>query len=134
MVLQVDASEYRLGAALLQPATHSANSTAILWEPVTYSSSSLSPTEQRYTQIEKETLAMIHAFHKFDQLLFGKADVVVHSDNKPLEIIFKRPAEAQRRLQSMLLTLQRYSFTVEYRKGSTLHIAGTLSRAPLPIT
>ena len=92
-------------------------------------------TEQRYAQIEKETLAIVHAFHKFDQLLFGKADVVVHSDHKPLEIIFKRPlADAPRRLQSMMLTHQRYTFTVEYRKGSTLHIADTLSWAPLPIT
>ena len=135
MVLQVDASEYGLGAALLQPATHSASSTDILWQPVAYSSSSLSPTEQRYAQIEKETLAIVHAFHKFDQLLFGRADVVVHSDHKPLEIIFKRPlADAPRRLQSMMLSLQRYTFTVEYRKGSTLHIADTLSRAPLPTT
>ena len=135
VVLQVDASENGLGAALLQPATQSANSTDILWQPVAYSSSSLSPTEQRYAQIEKETLAIVHAFHKFDQLLFGKADVVVHSDHQPLEIIFKRPlADAPRRLQSMMLTLQRYIFTVEYRKGSTLHIADTLSRAPLPIT
>ena len=56
VVLQVDASEYGLGGALLQPATqHSANSTDILWQPVAYSSSSLSPTEQRYSQIEKET-------------------------------------------------------------------------------
>ena len=110
MVLQVDASEYGLGAALLQPATHSANSTDILWQPVAYSSSSLSPTEQRYAQIEKETLAIVHAFHKFDQLLSCKADVVVHSDHKPLEIIFKRPlADEPRRLQSMMLTLQRYT-------------------------
>ena len=74
VVLQVEASEYRLGAALLQPATHSANcnSTAILWEPVAYSSSSLSPTEQRYTHIKKEPLAIVHAFHKFDQLLFAR--------------------------------------------------------------
>ena len=34
----------------------------------------------------------------------------------------------------MMLTLQRYSFTVEYRKGSSLLIADTLSRAPLPET
>ena len=34
----------------------------------------------------------------------------------------------------MMLTPQCYTFTVEYRKGSTLHIAETLSRAPLPIT
>ena len=40
VVLQVDASEYGLGAMLLQPATHSANSTDILWQPVAYSSSS----------------------------------------------------------------------------------------------
>ena len=68
VVLQVDASEYGLGAVLLQPATCSLNSSDTLWQPVAYSSSSLSQTEQRYAQIEKETLAIVHAFHKFDQL------------------------------------------------------------------
>lgn len=34
----------------------------------------------------------------------------------------------------MILALQQYSFQGEYRKGSTLHIADTLSRAPLPTT
>jgi len=102
---------------------------------VAYCSSSLSPTEQRYAQIEKETLAIVHAFHKFDQLLFGKSDVTVHSDHQPLETIFKHPlASAPRRLQSMMLALQRYTFHVEYHKGSALHIADTLSQAPLPIT
>jgi len=33
-----------------------------------------------------------------------------------------------------MLSLQCYTFTVEYRKRSTLHIADTLSLAPLPIT
>ena len=135
VVLQVDASEYGLGAALLQPATDPNGSSNVQWQPVAYSSSSLSPTEQRYAQIEKETLAIVHAFHKFDQLLFGKSDITVHSDHQPLETIFKRPlASAPRRLQSMILALQRYNFRVEYRKGTTLHIADTLSRAPLPST
>ena len=49
VVLQVDASEYGLGAALLQPATYPSNSADI-------SSSSISPTEQQYAQIVKETL------------------------------------------------------------------------------
>ena len=71
--------------------------------------------------------------HKFDQLLFGKADIIVHTDPKPLEAIFKRSvAYAPRRLQSMLLSLQRYNFW--YRKGSTLLIADTLSRPPLPMS
>ena len=135
VILQVDASEHRLGATLLQPATDTNGSRNAQWQPVAYSSSSLSPTEQRYAQIEKETLAIVHAFHKFDQLLFGKSDVTVHSDHQPLETIFKRPlASAPRRLQSIMLTLQRYTFRVEYHKGSSLHIADTLSRAPLPTT
>ena len=54
VILQVDASEYGLGAALFQPATDT-NSGGVQWQPVAYSSSSLSPTEQRYAQIEKET-------------------------------------------------------------------------------
>ena len=47
------------------------------WQPVAYSSSSLSPTEQCYAQIEKETLAIVHAFQKFDQLLFGKSGITI---------------------------------------------------------
>ena len=43
-------------------------------------------SEQRYAQIEKETLAIVHAFHKFDQLLFGKPDVTVHRDHQPLRL------------------------------------------------
>ena len=74
----------------------------------------------------------IRTFHKSDQLLSGKSDITVHSDHKPLEIIFERPlASAPHRLQSMMLTLQRYMFRVECRKGSTLHLADTISRAPL---
>ena len=132
VVLQVDASDYGLGAALLQPSSNRTSSGDVQWQPVAYSSSSLTPTEQRYAQIEKETLAIVHAFQKFDQLLFGKSDVTVHTDHKPLEVIFNRPCP--QRLQSMMLILQRYTFRVEYRKGSTLLIADTLSRAPLPTT
>ena len=135
VVLQVDASEYGLGAALLQPFSSSSNAADLQWQPVAFSSSSLTPTEQRYAQIEKEALAIVHRFHKFDQFLFGKSDITVQSDHKPLETIFKKPlASAPRRLQSMMLSFQRYSFRVEYHKGSSLHIADTLSRAPLAMT
>ena len=111
---------------------HPSKTTDVHWQRVAFSSSSLSATEQRYAQIEKETLAIVHAFRKFDKLLFGKSGITVHSDHKPLETFFKRSlVSAPRRLQSMMLTLQRYLFSVEYRKGSSLHIADTVSRAPL---
>ncbi len=91
VVLQVDASNYGLGTALLQPSLNRTSSGDVQWQPVAYSSSSLTPTEQRYAQIERETPAIVHAFQKFDQPLFGKSDVAVHTDHKPLEVIFNCP-------------------------------------------
>ena len=45
-----DASSYEVGAVLLQKQGE-------LWKPVAFASRSLSGTEQRYAQIEKEALA-----------------------------------------------------------------------------
>ena len=44
----------------------------------------------------------------------------------------KKPLhQAPARLQRMLMRLQRYNFTLQYRRGTSLHIADTLSRAAL---
>lgn len=119
--------------ALLQPSKHHNSSTLdeSCLQPVAYSSKSLTPTEQRYVQIEKECLAIVEAFNKFDQWLLGKSDITVHNDHQPLQSIFEKDlASAPKRLQKMMLFLQRYNFTVAYRKGSSLHLVDTLSRAP----
>ena len=42
--------------------------------------------------------------------------------------------EAPKRLQRMLLRLQQYDVTINYRQGKNMHIADTLSRAYLPET
>ena len=45
----------------------------------------------------------------------------------------KKPLnKAPARLQRMIMRLQRYRFKVTYKRGPTLHLADTLSRAPLP--
>ena len=127
VVLQTDASDYALGGALLQP-----NDNGTL-QPVAFTSSNMSPTEQRYSQIEKECLAICNCFQKFDQWLYGKADIVVHTDHQPLETIMEKPLnKAPARLQRMLMKLQRYRFDLTYKRGPTLHLADTLSRAALP--
>ena len=127
VVLQVDASEEGLGGALLQE-----NENGRL-QPVAYVSNSMNQTEQRYSQIEKECLAICNCFARFHQWLYGKCDIVVHSDHQPLETIFKKPLnKAPARLQRMMMRLQRYSFKVVYKKGSSLYVADTLSRAALP--
>ena len=127
MVLQVDASEEGLGGALLQP-----NDEGKL-QPVAFTSNSLSSTEQRYSQLEKECLAICNTFGKFDHWLFGKSDITVHTDHQPLETIYQKPLhQSPARLQKMLMRLQRYQFSLQYKKGTSLHIADTLSRAALP--
>ncbi len=128
VLLQVDASEKGLGGALMQP-----NTTGD-YQPVAFTSCSLTETEQRYSQIEKECLAICNGLNKFDQWLYGKHDITIHTDHKPLETILKKPLnKAPARLQRMMTRLQRYpTITVEYRKGTSLHLADTLSRAFLP--
>ena len=120
-VLQVDASDTGLGGALLQEG-----------QPVAFTSSTLSATEINYARIEKECLAIKVACTKFYQYLYGKQDVVVHSDHQPLETIFKKPlSSAPKRLQHMMLQLQSFKFTVVYKKGKYMYLADTLSRAAL---
>ena len=49
-----------------------------------------------------------------------------------LETIFKKPLyKAPRQLQQMMLKLQRYQFSVRYKKGKEFYVANTLSRVPV---
>ncbi len=106
VTIQCDASQTGLGAALLQDG-----------HPVAHCSRALTATERNYAQIEKELLAIVFACEKFDQYIFGKSDVVVESDHKPLETIFRKPIHsAPKRLQRMRLRLQSYDIRVEYKK------------------
>jgi predicted aspartyl protease len=119
--IQCDASSKGLGAVLQQDE-----------KPVAYASRSLSDTETRYAQIEKEMLSIVFATTKFHQYIFGKS-ISVYNDHKPLEAIFKKPLlSAPMRLQRMLLKLQCYDISVNYQRGSDMQLADTLSRAYLP--
>ena len=123
LAIQSDASQKGLGAALLQSQ-----------KPVAYASCALTDTETRYAQIEKEMLVIVYPLEKFNQFTFGR-HVTVYSDHKPLETILKKPlACAPRRLQGIIMRLQKYYLEVRYEKGTEMHIADSLSRAYLPST
>ena len=64
--------------------------------------------------------------------LYGKT-ITVHNDHQPLETIFRKPlAKAPKRLQRLIMHLQRYTLNVVYKKGTSLVLADTRSRSPLP--
>ncbi|CAC5384425.1 unnamed protein product [Mytilus coruscus] len=97
LTVQSDASQTGLGAAVMQED-----------RPVAYASRALNDTETRYAQIEKELLSVIFGLEKFHLYTYGRT-VNVISDQKPLESIMKKPLHAvPKRLQRMLLRLQKY--------------------------
>ena len=71
-----DASAYGLGAVLLQKVENN-------WKPVAYASRSMTETETRYAQIEKEALASTWACEHFTDYILGKK-IHIETDYKPL--------------------------------------------------
>ena len=120
-VIQVDASSRGLGAVLIQDS-----------KPVAFASKSLSGTEQRYANIERELLAIVFGCERFHTYVYGKP-FKVETDHKPLEMIHQKALiAAPPRLQRMLLRLQPYDITITYRPGKDMLLADTLSRRPSP--
>lgn len=122
VLLSVDASSFALGACIMQEG-----------HPVAYAARSLTKSEKNYAQIEKELLAIVFGVERFHSYLYGKDNIVVETDHKPLEAIFRKPlASTPLRLQRMLLRLQKYCIEVKYKKGTEMYVADALSRIEWP--
>ena len=118
-VIQVDASSRGLGAALIQEG-----------KPIAFGSKSLTKTEQRYPNIERELLAVVFDCERFRTYIYGCA-FEVESDHKPLvRICLENLIAAPPRLQRMLLRLQEYDMVIKYRPGKEMLLADGLSRFP----
>ena len=121
--LIVDASPCGLGAILNQKQSIGD------FRPVAYASRTLTPTERRYSQTEREALAVLFAIQRFNVYIYGM-QFTVYSDHKALERIFTSVHQAPTRIQNFVLKLQQYTFTVKYLKGSE-NISDILSRTPV---
>lgn len=122
--VQTDASKDGLGCVLMQGG-----------KPIAFASRTLTKSEVKYAQIEKELLAIVFACQRFHFYLYGR-DFTVESDHKPLESLMKRDIDdITRRLQSMMMCLLRYSqMTVVFKPGKEMLIADCLSRAQVTET
>ena len=122
----VDASPVGLSAILAQkdPQQNAHNIIA-------YASRALSPVEKRYSQTEKEALAIVWGIKHFHLYVFG-APFTLITDHKPLQLIYNNPqSRPPARIERWFLRLQQYDFQVIYKKGSD-NPADFLSRHPQP--
>ena len=120
--LKVDASPVGLGAILLQRRGDCAH-------PVAYASRTLTDVERRYSQTEKEALAVVWACERFHIYLYGKP-FTLYTDHKPLEVIYNPKSKPPPRIERWALRLQPYTFNVVHMAGKT-NPADVLSRLPL---
>ena len=79
--MSIDALKAGLSAVLLQ--LHHDD-----WHPVAYASCAMSKSERNYSQIEKETLAVVYGSDQFNQYVYGRR-YIIESDHKPLQSIFQ---------------------------------------------
>ena len=119
VIVQADASLRGLGTCLIQDE-----------QPIAFASKSLTGVESRYMNIERELLTIVFACIQFNTYLQGPS-FTVQSDHKPLEMIhLKSMHNVPPRHQRILLQLQKYDMKIEYKPGSEMLLADTLSRCP----
>ncbi|CAM1332867.1 Uncharacterised protein r2_g4210 [Pycnogonum litorale] len=114
-----DASPYALGSVLTQLQDG-------VWRVVSYASRSLTDVERRYSQMEKEALALVWACERFKLYLYG-LKFELETDHRPLEHIFKSTSKPPARIERWVLRLQAFDMNVVYRPGKA-NIADCLSR------
>ena len=122
-ILQCDASEFAIGACLLQKQNNQEKAIA-------YASKCLSPAECKWATFKKEYYSIFYNIRKFRYYLFGR-EFVVQTDHKGLT--YNKALEKRISYDAMLrwaIELSTYEFTVEYKKGEENVTADMLSRLP----
>ena len=100
-IVAADASSYGLGSVLLQQQSDKD------WKPVLFASRTLSSTEQRYAQVEKEALGVTWECERFKHFLLGKK-FHIHTDHKPLISLL-----GQKHLDELPIRIQRFHMSHE---------------------
>ena len=74
--------------------------------------------EKKYSQLDKEGLAIVFGVKKFHDFLFGRK---FREDHKPVQHLFSKnkhiPTQASARIQRWALLLSAYDYTIAYKPG-----------------
>ncbi len=122
-----DSSGYGVGAVL----SHKIDGKE---RPVLFASSTLTDVEQRYSNLERESLAIIFSLKKFHKYIFGRKFTLI-TDHQPLQFIFGKnksiPVTAAARITRWAISLSAYDYDIVYKKGTSISNADGLSRLPM---
>nr|GEW91519.1 reverse transcriptase domain-containing protein [Tanacetum cinerariifolium] len=121
--LMCDASDFAIGAVLGQ--RHEKH-----FKPIHYASKMMNDAESNYTTTEKEMLAVVYAFEKFQSYLIMNKSIV-HTDHFALKYLFAKK-DTKARLLRWVLLLQEFDFKVLDTKGAENLAADHLSRLENP--
>jgi len=126
--ISADSSSYGLGAVLLQKQQDS-------WSPIAFASRSLTETEARYAQIEKEALACTWASEKFADYILGKK-YQLETNHKPLIPLLgsKHLDDLPPRILRFRLQWSHFHYEIKHVPGKLLYTADALSRDPVTAT
>ena len=115
-----DASEKAIGGVLYQEG-----------HPVSYVSKTLCQAEQRYSNIEREALAMVFVVKRLKQFLPGRK-FYLETDHRPLEFIFAPNKELPKTVSATItrwaISLMAFDHEIIYKEGSSIPHADAMSR------
>ena len=113
LYLQTDASWIGLGATLLQtrdgatcPRDKVPDNTIL--KPVTFASKTLISTKQRYSNIEREALGILHGLERFYHY-YSAREVSIITNHKPLVAIFTKDVTTlSQRIQHIFFRIHQF--------------------------
>ena len=116
-----DASDVAVGGVLQQFLNG-------MWQPLSFFSKKLNPAETRYSEVDRELLAVYATIKHFRHNLEGRKFFVI-TDHKPLTFVVSSVTErASLRQTRQLAFIAEFTTDIRYVKGETNFVADALSR------
>ena len=123
-VIETDASDYAVGAVLLQQGDDGQ------MHPLAFESKKLSAAERNYPAQERELLSILHALRTWRCFIDGR-HYTVFSDHHPLKY-FRSKTKPTPRLTRWIAEIELYDPDIQYKPGRENHIPDLLSRRDGP--